>query len=113
LTFAKRGSTITSGNVVGHKSTAHVVPVAAGETLKAVFEPAGTNLYMNVVDTSDQSGAAVRRGEVDGSTAVITAPRDTTYIIGPFQPRAMARRNESGQYTLTVHVAGHRPCRTP
>jgi hypothetical protein len=102
LTFADRGSTITSGTVVGYKSTAYAVPVAARQTLRVVFEPANANLYMNVADTADQSGAAVHRGEVDGSTAIITAPRDATYVIRPFQPRAMARRNESGRYTLTV-----------
>jgi hypothetical protein len=102
LTFADPGSTITSGTVIGYQSTAYAVPVAAGQTLRVVFEPASANLYMNVVDTVDHSGAAVHRGETDGSVAIIRAPRDMTYLIRPFQPRAMARRNESGQYTLTV-----------
>ncbi len=42
------------------------------------------------------------RGEVDGETAELKASKDTTYVITPYQPRAMARRDETGSYTLTV-----------
>jgi hypothetical protein len=102
LGFAATGSTSTAGSVVGYNSTAFAVPVAAGQTLTVEFVPSNTNLYRNIHDTRDQSGAAVFRGEFDGSRAVLTPSEPTTYLIRPFQPRAMARRGERGEFTLTV-----------
>lgn len=113
LNFVAIGATTTGGSVVGYKSTAFAVPVAAGQTLTVTFAPSNTNLYMNIQDVADQSGAAVYRGEFDATTeelqsgtnrrvATLRASRDTTYLIRPYQPRAMARRNERGEFTLTV-----------
>ena len=102
LGFAATGSTSTAGSVVGYNSTAFAVPVAAGQTLTVEFVPSNTNLYMNIHDTRDQTGAAVFRGEFDGTRAVLTPSAPTTYLIRPFQPRATARRGERGEFTLTV-----------
>jgi hypothetical protein len=96
------GSTTVSGTVVGYRSNAYAVPVAAGQTLTVEFQPSNTNLYINIHDTGDQSGAAVFRGEVEGMRAVLTASAPTTYLVRPYQPRAMARRDERGDYTLRI-----------
>jgi hypothetical protein len=96
------GSTTIFGAVAGYRSTAYAVPVAPGQTLRVAFQPSNANLYMNIHDTTDQSGAAVHRGEVDGPDAVLTASAPTTWLIRPFQPRAMARRNETGDYTIQI-----------
>ena len=96
------GSTTVSGTVAGYESNAYAVPVGAGQTLRVDFQSSNTNLYMNIHDTADQSGAAVHRGEVDGPSAVLSPAAPTTYLIRPFQPRAMARRNETGDYTIQI-----------
>ena len=76
--------------------------VAPGQTLNVAFKTTSTNLYMNVVDSADTSGAAVHRGEVDGPTANLTATKPTIYVIQPFQPRAPARRDEAGSFEIAV-----------
>jgi hypothetical protein len=96
------GSTTVSGTVAGYESNSYAVPVAAGQTLRVDFQRSNTNLYMNIHDTADQSGAAVHRGEFDGPGAALTPSAPTTYLIRPFQPRAEARRNETGSYTIQI-----------
>ena len=102
LSFPAEGSTTVTGEVVGYRSTAYAVPVAAGQTLRVDFAPSNTNLYVNIHDTADQSGAAVFRGEVEGAQATLTPAEPTTYLIRPFQPRATARRGERGAFTLAI-----------
>jgi hypothetical protein len=103
VTFERDGATTVSGTVVGSKAPAYAVPVAAGQTLIVMFHHSSTtSLYINVIDAADASGAAVHRGEFNGPTATITAPRDATYVITPHQPHAVASRNESGEFTMTI-----------
>lgn len=104
LTLDASGAASASGEVKGYKTTVYAVPVAQGQTLSVTFEPSNTNLYMNVVDAADASGAAAHRGEVDGPKASIAAAKPGVYLIKPFQPRATARRGESGTFKLTVTV---------
>ena len=104
LTLDATGAASASGEVKGYKATVYAVPVAQGQTLSVTFEPSNTNLYMNVVDAADTSGAAAHRGEVDGPQASIAAAKAGVYLIKPFQPRATARRGESGTFKLAVAV---------
>lgn len=101
-TFDAAGSTTATGTVRGDAAPVFAVPLAAGQSATVVFESASPNLYFNVSDAADHSGAALHRGEIDGMTAVVTAPRDMTLVITPFQPRAMARRGEAADFTLTI-----------
>lgn len=107
LSFFRDGSTTVQGTVLGYKAPAYVVPVAAGQTLTVELESPSSNIYFNVVDAQDASGAAVFRGEVDGGKADIKAAADTTYLVTPFQPRAMARRGES--ITFLINIARRSP----
>ncbi|MFS0789613.1 hypothetical protein [Brevundimonas phoenicis] len=102
LTFDRVGSVTKEGTVKGYAAPVYAVPVASGQTLKVAFKPSNANLYFNISDAADQSGAAVFRGEVEGETAELKAAKDTTYVITPFQPRATARRELEGGYSLTV-----------
>jgi hypothetical protein len=102
LTFPPVGSSTASGRIVGYKSTAYLVPVAAGQTLVVTMQSPSDNAYFNVQNAADSSGAAVFRGEIEGRTVRIDAPADATYLINPFQPRATARRNETASYSFTV-----------
>ena len=102
LEFGTEGTISVTGTVTGYAAPVYAVAVAQGQTLTVDFKTDSTNLYMNISDAADHSGAALHRGEVEGTTATLTAPRNMTFVITPFQPRAMARRNESGDFTLTV-----------
>lgn len=102
LEFDRVGSTTVEGQVTGHAAPVYAVPLAAGQTLVVAFKSESTNLHINVADAADHSGAALHRGEVDGDTATLKADRDMTFVIMPFQPRAMARRDETAPFTLTV-----------
>ena len=104
VTLDPAGAASVSGEVKGYKAPVYAVPVAAAQTLIVTFEPSNTNLYVNVVDSADTSGAAVHRGEVDGPKARVTAAKAGVYLIKPFQPRATARRGESGTFKLAVAV---------
>ncbi|MBB6093764.1 hypothetical protein HNQ60_002645 [Povalibacter uvarum] len=104
IALADGNPATVSGEVVGYKTTAWAVMVGQGQTLSVTFKPASSNLYMNIQDTADTTGTAVHRGETDGPTASLVAARDSTYLIRPFQPRAMARREEKGTYSLEVSV---------
>lgn len=102
LSFPAHGNTTVSGRIQGYASPAYAVPAAAGQMLIVIMESPSDNAYFNVHDAADSSGAAVFRGEVDGQAARIRAPRDMTYVIRPFQPRATARRNETASYSFTI-----------
>ncbi len=102
LDFAVEGETDVSGTVTGYAAPVYAVPVAQGQTLTVDFESTSPNLYMNISDAADHSGAALHRGEVEGTTATLTASRDMTFVITPFQPRAMARRNETADFSLKI-----------
>jgi hypothetical protein len=100
--FEAMGVTTREGTVEGDKAKVWAVPVARGQTLVVTFEPSTSNLYMNVSDAADASGAAIFIGEQAGKKAEILAANDATYLIKPYQPRAMARRGEKGSYKLTI-----------
>jgi hypothetical protein len=100
--FEAMGVTTREGTVEGYKAKVWAVPVARGQTLVVTFEPSSSNLYMNVADAADTSGAAIFIGEQAGTKAEILAAADATYLIKPYQPRATARRDEKGNYKLTI-----------
>ena len=58
VTLDPAGAASVSGEVKGYKAPVYAVPVAAAQTLIVTFEPSNTNLYVNVVDSADTSGAA-------------------------------------------------------
>jgi hypothetical protein len=102
LTFPAAGGTRVSGTIDGYGSPAYLVPVAEGQTLRVVLESPSSNAYFNVHDAADSSGAAVFNGNFGERTARLTAPRDMTYVIRPFQPRASARRGERIPYSFDI-----------
>lgn len=102
IAFDRAGSMTVEGVVAGETAPIYAVPVAAGQTLTLALKSSSTNLYVNVSDATDHSGAALHRGEVDGPTATLKADRDMTFVIAPFQPRATARRGETAPFSLTV-----------
>ena len=102
LDFPYGGDLTVTGKVIGYDAPVYAIPVAAGQTLEIAFQTASSNLYINVSDVADTSGEALHRGETDGPNATLKAERDTTFVITPYQPRAMARRGESADFSLVV-----------
>jgi hypothetical protein len=102
LTFPAEGSTSVNGRVVGYKTVSYAVPVAQGQRLEVELRSDSSNAYFNIHDAADSSGAAVFNGNTGARVARLTAPRDMTFVIRPFQPRASARRGESFEYTFLI-----------
>ncbi|GAA0378165.1 hypothetical protein GCM10009093_01580 [Brevundimonas terrae] len=102
LELGSEGTVNVTGTVTGYAAPVYAVAVAQGQTLTVDFKTDSTNLYMNISDAADHSGAALHRGEVEGAKATLVAPRNMTFVIVPYQPRATARRNESGDFSLSV-----------
>lgn len=102
LTFPAEGSTSVNGRVVGYKTVSYAVPVAQGQRLEVELRSDSSNAYFNIHDAADSSGAAVFNGNSGARIARLTAPRDMTYVIRPFQPRASARRDEAFAYTFLI-----------
>ncbi|MEG1451230.1 hypothetical protein [Brevundimonas sp.] len=102
LELDSAGNITVTGTVTGYVAPVYAVAVAQGQTLSVDFKTDSTNLYVNISDAADHSGAALHRGEVEGAKATLTAPRNMTFVIIPYQPRATARRNETGDFSLTV-----------
>lgn len=96
------GAASLEGEVNGEDAPVYAVAVGAGQTLGVSIETTNPNLYFNVSEATDHSGAAVHRGEVDGTSASLKAERGQTYVITLFQPRATARRGEAGRFTLVI-----------
>ncbi|NEV60474.1 hypothetical protein [Thiorhodococcus minor] len=102
LSFPTVGRMRQIGEIAGYASPAYAVPVASGQTLVVALDSPSNSAYFNIHDAADATGAAVFRGEVEGREARIKTESDATYVIRPFQPRAMARRDEVAPYALTI-----------
>jgi hypothetical protein len=102
VSFPDTGTTTVSGRIDGYKSVAYAVPARTGQTLTVTMTTPSTSASFNVRDVRDQSGQAVHRGDVDGLTATVAVPADTTYLIDPYLVRAVARRGSTADYTLTI-----------
>ncbi|HWK75166.1 MAG TPA: hypothetical protein VNQ81_12900 [Povalibacter sp.] len=102
LTFDANGAATAQGSVDGYKSTAWAVAVPAGRALTVSLASANQNISFDVWDVN--VSGAVHRGEVDGREAIVKSSADTTYLIRPGLPRAMARRDEQGEYTLQLQL---------
>jgi hypothetical protein len=100
--FDAEGSMTVSGAVEGYKAKVWAVPVASGQTLTVTFEPSNADLYFNVMDAKVQGGEAVFAGEIGGNIARLVTTEGTTYLLKPFQPLAMARRGEKGEYRIVI-----------
>jgi hypothetical protein len=100
--FPRDGETQIAGKVEGWRAPVYAVPVAAGQTLSVELEAKSKALYVNVGDAADTTGAALHRGEVDGPKALIKVERAGVYFVAPYQPRAMARRAETADFTLVI-----------
>lgn len=93
--FPVVGSTSLNGRVEVYRSVSYAVPVAQGRRLEVELRSPSSRAYFNIHDAADDSGAAVFNGNSGARIARLTAPRDMTYVIRPFQPRASARLGES------------------
>jgi len=102
LDFPRDGDLTVKGEVAGYDAPVYAVPVAAGQMLEVAFQTTSANLYINVSDVADGPGEAAHRGETDGPNAKMKVDRDTTFVITPYQPRAMARRGERADFSLVV-----------
>lgn len=101
LDMPMKGSKTVQGRIVGYKTVAYAVPMAAGQTLKVTFDSPISAAGFNILDVA-KGQEAVFRGEIDGRSASVTTQAATTLVIRPGQQRAAARRGTAAAYTLAV-----------
>ncbi|MBL7649102.1 MAG: PPC domain-containing protein [Candidatus Hydrogenedentes bacterium] len=95
---------ISKGYINGYNSDCYGVDVPKGSTLHVEMTTTSTSAYFNVIDVSDTSGAALHRGEVDGSISSIDVNTDGTYLIRPFLVKPAAKNGEKAEYSLKVKI---------
>ena len=102
LTFPDVGRMTLTGLVQDDGGTAYAVPVAKGQVLSVTLSSANEAVYFDVLDTSDPTAGAVFMGEVAGRSARIRAREDSTYLIRPRLPKALASQGIGAELRLEV-----------
>ncbi|MBK1722631.1 hypothetical protein [Thiocystis violacea] len=103
LTFPDVGRMTLTGLLQDDGGTAYAVPVAKGQGFSVALTSANDAAYFDLIDTSNPTGTAVFRGEVEGRTADLKATDDTTYLIRPRLPAMLTR--QGGGATFGIEVA--------
>lgn len=100
-----RTSTTLQGSVKGYQTIAYRVTAAAGQTLEINFSSSHRSSYFNLLPPGS-SNVAMVMGEFNDNRFKGLLPDDGVYTIQVFLMRSAARRNEVGQFTLSVGVSG-------
>lgn len=101
LDFPMVGGKTVAGRIRGYRSTAYAVPMAAGQSLSVTYTSKISGSGFNIYDSA-RPQEAIFRGEVEGRSATVTAPVATTFVIRPYEVRAIARRGTVADYELTI-----------
>lgn len=98
-----RESIVLKGRIKGRESVDYLVRAGAGQTLAVAL--AKSNLPGAFSVNAPGAEAAMSTGSAGGEFSGVV-PVDGEYTIRVYLAPAAARRNEAGEYTLTVGVAG-------
>lgn len=93
---------VIKGGVRGYDSVNYMVGARAGQRLNVSMRSTNGSNYFNVL--APGSGEAMFAGSTSGNSFSGRLPADGDYRIQVYLMRNAARRNESGNYTLTVGV---------
>jgi len=102
----KKGSTsaVIKGQVKGYSDVDYLVQAGAGQTITVSLKVSNRMNYFNVLPPGSKD-VAMYAGQT-GEDFKGVLPTDGDYTIRVYLIRAVARRNESSKYTLTVSVTG-------
>jgi hypothetical protein len=105
IQFHKGASEATiKGRLQGDRTVDYRVRAAAGQTLVVRLRKSNPQNYFNVLPPGSKD-VAMFVGQ-DGRDYKGVLPTDGDYTVRVYLMRAAARRNETGNYTLTVGVTG-------
>ena len=104
--FARGASEATiKGALQGDQTIDYHVSAGAGQTLAVTMKASNASTYFNVLPPGSND-VAMFVGSTEGSTYKGMLPDDGAYVVRVYLMRAVARRNEKSDYTLTIGVTG-------
>jgi hypothetical protein len=104
--FAKGAtSAVIKGRLKGDSDVDYLVRAGAGQTLAVTLKGANASNYFNVLPPGS-GDVAMFVGSSSGNSFTGVLPADGDYAVRVYLMRSAARRNEAGDYTLTVAVTG-------
>jgi hypothetical protein len=111
--FAKGAtSAVIQGRLKGDADVDYLVRAGAGQTLAVTLKGANASNYFNVLPPGS-GDVAMFVGSSSGNSFTGVLPADGDYAVRVYLMRSAARRNEAGDYTLTVAVTGAALAPTP
>jgi hypothetical protein len=111
--FAKGAtSAVIKGRLKGDSDVDYLVRAGAGQTLAVTLKGANASNYFNVLPPGS-GDVAMFVGSSSGNSFTGVLPADGDYAVRVYLMRSAARRNEAGDYTLTVAVTGAPLAPTP
>lgn len=97
------GTTI-SESITGYEAVDYHLGVSAGQTMSVQLDTDNASNYFNI--TAPGASAALFIGSSEGNSTTFQIPSSGTYTISVYLMRNAARRNETADYDLTIHVDG-------
>ncbi len=102
---AGASSTVIKAVVKGDKMIDYLVGASAGQTITVSLKSTNTANYFNLMEPGEEY-AAIYNSSIDGNTYTKVLEKSGDYTIRVYLVRAAARRNESGNFTLSIAISG-------
>ena len=111
--FAKGDtSAVVKGHLKGDSDVDYLVRAGAGQTLAVTLKGANASNYFNVLPPGSKD-VAMFVGSASGNSFTGVLPADGDHTVRVYLMRSAARRNEAGDYTLSISVTGAALAPTP
>lgn len=108
VTFARGESAATlTGSLKGDQDRTYLVDARAGQTMTVTLKATRGSAEMNVWAPGNDTALSVGADDPYAFTTVL--PTTGRYRVQVYQMRAMARRGETADYTLTIAITGGEP----
>lgn len=91
-----------SGSIQGDDEDRYFLDAARGQELNVALRTDNPQIYFNI--TQAGSDTAIYNSSVEGNRYSGVLPRTGRYVIQVYMMRAAARRDEEGNYRLTVRI---------
>lgn len=97
-------SATVKGSITGAEIVDYKLGARAGQTMRATLKTSNASNYFNVLPPGSE--AALFIGATSGNQWTGTLPANGDYTVRVYLMRSAARRNERGNYTLSVGITG-------
>jgi hypothetical protein len=99
-----RDSASLKGRIKGDETVDYQLGARAGQTMAVTLKSSNRFTYFNILPPGDDTAIFV--GSTSGNHFSGTLPTNGDYTIRVYLMRNAARRNETANYTLNVHIGG-------